>query len=204
MKKFFLVLALLIVALSSAFSQRLNSFGFDLGGYMIKAPKTAKGGDAYNPYIESSSSLMGLFYEREITSSIRVKGGGYANKQFNSVVSLHVPLEVNGNLIGESMLYLGYTAGLSANFNRLVVTGLRIPVSGTRADISIIKDFYVAPHAGFHAGLKYGRFDLRSCFLFHFLIPEIVEFTTEYPGVSESNTNGSIGFSIRFGGAYRF
>lgn len=174
---------------------------------MIRTPKTAKTGDTYNPYIEGSSNLVGLTYERRITNTLSLRSGGYLNKQFNSIVSVHVPLEVNGKLIGgksESMFYAGYACGMSFNFNRFVVTGFEFPAPNTNSEVDIKKDFYIAPHAGINAGVLIGRFDLKLQGLFHFLIPEIVDFTTTYQDISESNTNGNIGLSIRIGGAYWF
>ncbi len=174
---------------------------------MIRTPKIKKSGDVYNPYIEGSSSLVGLTYERRITNTLSLRSGGYLNKQFNSIISAHVPLEVNGKLIGgnsESIFYAGYTCGLSLNFIRLVVTGFESPAPNTSAEVDIKKDFYISPHAGISTGVMLGRFDLRLQGLFHFLIPEIVDFTTTYQEVSESNTNGNIGMSIRIGVAYCF
>lgn len=207
MKKYFLLMVILSIASHTLFAQRLNSIGLDLGGYMIRTPKSQKVGDIYNPYIEGSSSLVGLTYERKITNTFSLRGGGYFNKQFNSIISVHIPLELNGKLIGkssESMYYAGYTCGVSLNFNRLVVTGFEFPAPNTSADVDIEKDFYIAPHAGIHAGVKIGRIDIRVQGLFHFLIPEIADFTTTYDDISESNTNGSIGLSLRIGGAYCF
>jgi hypothetical protein len=205
--RYSVVIVILAFASNTLIAQHSNSIGLDLGGYMIRTPKSQKAGDTYNPYIEGSSSLVGLTYERKLTNSLSLGGGGYLNKQFNSIVSVHLPLEVNGKLIGvtnESLFYAGYTCGISLNFNRLVVTGFEFPAPNTSADVEIKKDFYVTPHAGLHAGVKMGRFDFRVQGLFHFLIPEFADFTTTYNDVSESNTNGSIGLSLRIGGAYCF
>ena len=207
MKKYYLLIVVFFIASNTLFSQHSNSVGLNFGGYMIRTPKTIKNGDVYNPYIEGSSSLVGLTYERKITNTLSVGGGGYFNEQFNSIVSVHVPLEVNGKLVGrnkESMFYAGYTCGISLNFNRLVVTGFQIPAPNTSADVEIKKDFYIAPHAGINAGVNIGRFDIRVQGLFHFLIPEIADFTTTYDDITESNTNGNIGLSLRIGGTYCF
>jgi hypothetical protein len=207
MKKYYLLLTLFSFVSNTLLSQHLNSIGLDFGGFMIRTPKTPKTGDAYNPYIEGSSSLVGITYERRITNTLSLRSGGYFNKQFNSIVSVHVPLEVNGKLIGgknESIFYAGYTGGISLNFNRFVTTGFEFPAPNTNAEVDIKKDFYVAPHAGIIAGILIGRFDFKLQGLFHFLIPEIVDFTTTHQGINESNTNGNVGLSIRIGGAYWF
>jgi len=192
--------------------QTYNSIGLDFGGYIVGTPKHAKAGDKYNSFMESSSSMVGLYYERYLGDlPYSIKGGFYLNEQFNSVISFHIPIEFNGNILGkrnEEGLFLGYTGGISCNFIKDITYGFRFPSPNTSSDIFISKDFYVSPHAGLNTGINFKRMTLSFSGLFHFLIPEYIKYETKYSvnntPITEYNSNKSIGVSLRAGISYRF
>lgn len=212
MKKNILLIITTVLWSKIAFSQYSNKIGLDFGGYAVATPKKNLSGDKYNSFMESSSSIVGLYYDRYLgESQFSIKGGFYFNKQFNSLVSFHIPLEINGNLLGkrdESTVFLAYTAGASLNFIREVVYSFRTPEPNTSSDILINKDFYIAPHFGLSTGLNFNRFGILVSGLFHFLVPEYVKYETTFEENSTTttqyNTNKSIGTSLRIGASYRF
>jgi hypothetical protein len=133
------------------------------------------------------------------------------NKQFNSILSYHIPVDFNGALYGirnEKGLFLGYTTGLSFNYIDNVVYGFRFPAPNTSSDIFIKKNFYIAPHLGFNSGLNFNRICLSIGGLFHILVPEFVTYQTSYlidnRAIIEINTNKSFGVSFKIGLSYRF
>jgi len=208
--RFFFLLGFLSVSVLS-FSQNLNNIGFDLGGYIVGAPKHKLTGDKYNPYMENKSGAFGIFYERYIGDyPYSIKTGFYYNYQFNCVRSIHIPIEFNGNLLGkrnESFAFLGYTGGFSYNKLIDIVSSITYFVEpGTNADVSIKKTSYLAPHLGLNAGINVNKFCFSGSLLYHFLIPEYMNFNTSYNNnkTIEQNTNSSYGISLRLGVSYRF
>lgn len=211
MKRSYIVLALVTIMAIPATAQKLNNIGFDFAAYVVRAPKHSLEGDKYNPYMENSSSAFGFFYERYLGHyPYSIKTGIYINKQYESVGSLHIPIEVNGSILGkrnQSFAYLGYTGGFS--YNRIIVESssiLHFPPEGTKATYTTKRSGYIAPHAGLNAGLNLGKVCLSGTFLYHFLVPEFMDYTVTYNNntVTEKNTNKNHGLSIRFGLSYRF
>ncbi len=192
-------------------AQNPNSVGLDLGGFSINTPRSNLSGDKFNAYISSYSSMFGFYYQRDFTR-IKVKSGFYLNKQFNSLISGHLPIELKGLLAGNpesSIASLNYIGGLSINFLNSIVHGFRFYDDDVISyDIEKTRNIYIAPHVGLNTGLRIGKVNLSGDVLFHFLIPEIVRYDTRYYSngdmVIESNSNGTWGISIRFGAALSF
>lgn len=189
---------------------RLNSIGLDYGGYAVVVPESSIE-NRKNPYMNSSSSIVGLFYERFLEKKpFSFKAGVYLNKQFESVISYHFPIEANGRLVGKKLdnpIFIGYTVGLS--YNRMHEVIYDIPFSNDiYSSVTITKDSYVAPHLGINAGVNIKRFRLTSSFLYHPFVPKFVEFTTKYQKDGqesiEYHTNKSTGVSLRIGLGYKF
>jgi len=207
-----LILSLILFhILNLILAQNPNSVGLDLGGFIINTPKSNFPGDKYNEYISSSSSMVGVYYQRNFTK-ISVKSGLYLNKQFYSLVSAHLPVEIKGIIIGDpetSIAGLNYVGGISMNFLSSIVHGFRFYDDDVISyDIEKTRNIYIAPHVGLNTGLRIGKVNLSGDVLFHFLIPEIVRYDTRYYSNSdiavEKNTNGSWGISFRFGAALSF
>lgn len=209
-------LCLLITALClsvASYAQRSNRVGIDMGFYAVGVPKHHLSGDTYNPNIKGGSSCVGVFYERGIIQSrYGIKVGLYPSMQFGSILSVHVPVEFNGNLLGcrdTSLFYLGYTGGLSLNVMhsaRSMIVALTDNLLD--ASVSIGRRVYVAPHMGLSAGFNWKRLAVATTGAFHFLIPEFAQFKTTFAengvAVTQTNTNASIGISLKVGVAYRF
>ena len=211
MKSIFLTVIISCINLT-ANCQKLNTIGVDFGGYAVGTPKYSKDGNEYNPFMKSSSSIVGFYYERFLgKNAFSVKSGIYLNKQFNSIISFYIPIEFNGNLLGKRNdvgFFLGYTGGKNYNFIKDVVYGFRVPAPNTSSDIFISKNKYASPHIGLNAGLNFKKISITICGLFHFLIPEFVKYETTYIDdnhkITEYNTNKTIGISFRTGMCYRF
>lgn len=208
---FFAICIALLSFLGSLKAQNPNSVGLDFGGFIINTPKSNFTGDKYNEYISSSSSMVGVYYQRNF-AKISIKSGLYLNKQFYSLVSTHLPVEIKGVIIGNpetSIAGLNYVGGISMNFLNSIVHGFRFYDDDVISyDIEKTRNIYIAPHVGLNTGLKVGKVNLSGDVLFHFLIPEIVRYDTRYYSNSdiiiENNTNGSWGISFRFGAALSF
>ena len=191
---------------------RLNSIGLDYGGYAVLVPESASIENRKNPYMNSSSSIVGLFYERFLEEKpFSFKAGIYLNKQFESVISYHFPVEASGRLIGKELdnpFFLGYTAGLSYNSISEIVTGFALIPEGVSYDISIIKNSYIVPHLGLNTGINLKKFRLTGSFLYHPFVPKFVEYETKYQKdgqeIIEYSNNKSTGLSLRIGLGYRF
>ena len=191
-----------------------NRIGFEYGGYIVSTPRNNLPGNKYNQYMVMSSSLIGLYYERLLNDTpFGLKTGVYLNKQFNSIISVQVPVEFNGNIFGrryENGFYAGYSAGLNFNFVSTVVSGyITVSQNNIVHDyIDIKKNFYLSPDVGVIAGVNLNRISLTAQCLFNFLIPEFVTYKTVYKNdqnkeVTEYNTNNNWGITFRFGLAYR-
>jgi hypothetical protein len=184
----------------------------DFGGYVVPSLKYNLPNNNYINYTENVSSLIGLNYERFLKSlPISVKGGFYINHQYRSVLSLHIPLEINGNLLGnrnESFAFLGYTGGFSYNKVIKVIKSFSMinVQEGFEDDISIKKENYLAPHAGLNAGFNFKKFSISTTLAFHFFVPEFVEYSVKNISKKtiEYNTNKNYGLSFRIGCSYRF
>ena len=191
---------------------RLNSIGLDYGGYAVLAPEGASIENRKNPYMNSSSSIIGLFYERFLEKKpFSFRAGAYLNKQFESVISYHFPVEASGRFVGKALdnpFFLGYTAGFSYNSISEIVTGFALIPEGVSYDISIIKNTYVVPHIGLNTGLNLKKFRLTGSFLYHPFVPKFVEYETKYqkdgPEIIEYTNNKSTGLSLRIGLGYKF
>lgn len=194
-----------------ALAKNPNSVGLDIGGFIINTPQNKLPGDKYNAYISSSSSMVGIYYQRDFTR-IKVKSGFYLNKQFFSLVSMHLPIEIKGVLAGNpesSIASLNYIGGLSINFLNSIVHGFRFFDDDVISyDIEKTRNNYIAPHVGLNTGLNIGKVNLSGDVLFHFLIPKIVSYHTQYnlngEITNENNSNNSWGISFRFGAAFSF
>ncbi len=191
---------------------RLNSIGLDFGGYAVLAPHKASVESRKNPYMSSSSSIVGLFYERLLEKKpFSFRAGVYLNKQFESVISYHLPIEASGRLVGKKLnnpIFIGYTAGLSYNYISQVVTGFVFVPEGVSYRIAITKDSYIVPHLGLNAGINKNKFRLTASFLYHPFVPKFVEYKTRYPKdgeeIIEYHTNKNTGISLRIGLGYKF
>ncbi len=191
---------------------KLNSIGLDYGGYAVLVPESASIENRKNPYMNSSSSIVGLFYERFLEEKpFSFKAGIYLNKQFESVISYHFPVEASGRLIGKELdnpFFLGYTAGLSYNSISEIVTGFALIPEGVSYDISIIKNSYIVPHLGLNTGINLKKIRLTGSFLYHPFVPKFVEYETKYQKdgqeIIEYSNNKSTGLSLRIGLGYRF
>lgn len=209
--RIFIVILLLFFLSILVKAQQCNNIGFDFGGFIVSAPKLKLVGDKYNPYLENRSALLGLYYERYLgESSYSLKSGLYFNYQFNCIRSFHVPVEFNGSILGkrnEKYLYLGYTGGFSYNSMIDVLSSVSYFVEpGTSADVAIKKSKYIAPHIGLNGGINFKRVCLSGIVLYHFLIPEFIDYKVTYNNhqVVEHNTNSRNGVSFRIGASYRF
>ncbi len=205
-------LMFVISTINATYAQRYNSIGFDfIGGYIVAAPKLQLEGDKYNPYTKNTSSTLGIYYEKHIEDyPFSIKGGVYFNYQFKCIRSIHIPIDLNGNILGKrnsSFVYLGYTAGASYNSIIDVFSSISYFVpQGTSAEVTIKKDSYLAPHIGFNSGINFKRFGLTGVILYHFFVPEFVNYKVMYNNLSitENNTNNNYGVTLRFGLNYKF
>ncbi len=216
MKKLGIILIFFLFGQAVFGQNYLNKIGFDFENYMIKTPKYNLPGNHYNPYMASTGGGFGFFYERHFKNrSFSLKTGGYLIKQFGSAVSVNIPVDFNGNILGkstETTLFLGYTAGFSMNIMATLATGsVFYPYEGKiiAFDISYKKHFYIAPHVGLNAGMNISRFCFTVQGLYDFFVPEFVNYKTVYKDdqgkeVTEYNTNNNWGLTFRFGLAYRF
>jgi len=209
------ILLLLLVAQALSAQDYYNRIGFEYGGFIVNTPKYNLPGNKYNQYMIRSSSLVGFYYERFLnTTPFGLKTGIYLNKQFNSIISVQVPVEFNGSIFGrryENGFYAGYSADLNFNFVTTVVSGyLTISQNNTIHDyIDIKKNFYLSPDVGVIAGINLNKISLTGQCLFDFFVPEFVSYKTVYKNdqdkeITEYNTNGNWGITFRFGLAYRF
>ena len=208
----FIILLLFVQALSA--QDYYNRIGFDYGGYLVKTPKYDLAANKYNQYMVMSSSMVGLYYERLLNDTpFGLKTGVYLNKQFNSIISVQLPVEFNGNFFGrryENGFYIGYSVGLNCNFVTTSVSGY-ITVSqdnSAKGYIEIKRKFYLSPDVGVIAGINLNKISLTGQCLFNFLVPEFVTYKTVYKNtqgkeITEYNTNGNWGITFCFGLAYR-
>ncbi len=213
-KRVFFGLLLLLFAQALFAQDYYNHIGFDYGGFLVKTPKYDLTGNKYNQYMVMSSSMVGLYYERLLNDTpFGFKTGIYLNKQFNSIISVQLPVEFNGNIFGkryENGFYVGYSAGLNCNFVTTMVSGY-ITVSqdnSVKGYVDIKRKFYLSPDVGVITGINLNKISLTGQFLFNFLVPEFVTYKTVYKNaqgkeITEYNTNGNWGITFRFGLAYR-
>lgn len=199
---------------SLVFAQNKSSIGFDMGGYAVSAPKHMMSGNVRNKYIDGGSSFRGIFYDRFIcNAAYSIKTGVYMSEQFDALVSLHIPIEFNGNIFGHrdsTMFFVGYTGGIGVNIALDVDEGIVFLSPGTtNVGVDWKKNFYVAPQVGFNAGFNYWRISVLCSATLSFLVPEFAEFTTSFAEDNgqaqvQTNTNSNMGISIKLGVAYRF
>lgn len=215
MKKSIFIFAFVLLAQVLPAQTYLNKIGFDfLSPYMVKTPKYNLPGNKYNPYLElSTSHSFGIFYERYFKKRpFSIKTGAYLNTQFNSLVTVYVPVEFNGDVFGkgsETTLYVGYTAGFNLNFFVASTGSLVYAPNVTYMNSSIKKRFYIAPYAGIHAGINLNHIFFSFQGLFNFFVPEFVTYKIVYKNkagkeVTEYNTNNNWGVTIRAGMGFRF
>ncbi len=213
--KYLLLIFILFISLQNivlAQKPKLNSIGLDFGGYVVVVPESASIENRENPYMNSSSNIVGLFYERFLEEKpFSFKAGIYVNRQFDALISYHFPVEVNGRLVGRELnnpFFLGYTAGFSYNSISEIVTGFALLSQGVSYDISIIKNSYIVPHIGLNTGFNLKNFRLTGSFLYHPFVPKFIEYETKYQKdgreIIEYANNKSTGVSLRIGLGYRF
>ena len=193
-------------------SQYKNSIELDFGGgYIVFTPKHSLHGDQFNPYLDHNSGMSGLNYERNLgLGRYAIKAGGAVVKQ-GRAGSVHVPVQLNRNFIGErgkSRFNAGFAVGVGFNYFFSMDGGVFIPF-GAECDVSFKKRFYLAPHTGVGAALNLGRFAITTDFLFHCFIPEFLLYTVSYTDtqnnrIVEYNTNRNIGVTLNFGIMCRF
>lgn len=203
----------MLVMSTSVFAQQKNRVGFDLGGYAVSAPKKILSGNGRNQFIAGGSSFRGIFYDRAICNNMySVKTGVYISKQFDALMSVHIPVEFNGSIFGKrdsTMGFFGYSAGLGFNYGFDVDKGIYLLGEGTHAiDVEWNKKFYIAPQIGFNAGLNVWRISVLCSATMSFWVPEFAKFTTTFTEngeqLTQTNTNSNMGISLKLGLAYRF
>lgn len=220
------ILLLLVMGTLSAQNYR-NNIGIDFtGADYVYSPKYNLPGNSKNLFISNSyGHVAGLFYERFLKNpSYSIQSGIYYVKQFTEtsgpggvIYSVDIPVEFNGDLLGKEMktrLFLGYTGGLGFHFvgghsgrgASLFYTRQEGPSS---YEVYPKKHFFIAPYAGIHTGVNFWNMCFSFRLFYDFLIPKFVTFKTTYQNsqgttVTEYNTNGSYGFSFRFGLSYKF
>lgn len=222
----FIILLFLVQALNA--QEYKNNIGIDfMGANYVHSPKYNLPGNSKNPFISYSiGNVIGLFYEHFLKNpSYSIQSGIYYVKQFSetsgpggySIYSVDIPVEFNGDLLGKKLktrLFLGYTGGLGFHFvgghsgegYNQIYTKQEGPSS---YEVYPKKHFYIAPYAGIHTGVNFWNMCFSFRLLYDFLIPKFVTFKTIYQNsqrttVTEYNTNGSYGFTVRFGLSYKF
>jgi hypothetical protein len=184
----------------------------DIGGaYTVFAPKHTLYGDKFNPYLNNSSGMLGLYYERYLGSEKYAIKAGCAIVKQGIVRSLQIPIQLGGNIIGErstSRINVGFVSGIGLNSMFFITKSGFIPLD-TQCDISLKRQFYFAPHIGVNAAVNLRRFAITSEFLFHCFIPEFLLYKVSYMDMQnnrivEYNTNRNIGMTLKFGLMYRF
>ncbi len=215
MKKL-LIIVFLFFFNQSLFAQAyMNKVGFDVfSGYIVNTPKYKLPGNQYNTLMNSTSGMFGVYYERFLkNNALSLKTGVYFNYQFQAVKSINIPVEFNGDVFGKrnkTALFAGYTVGLSFNDVYSNSGGNRFFYDNIiYYEMTIKKQFYVAPYVGINVGLNFHRFGVTANMLFNFLVPEFVAYKTVYKNdqgkeIIEYNTNDNWGITFRLGLAYRF
>ncbi len=147
-----------------------------------------------------------------------LESGIYFNHLFyytgepNSLKSISVPIDINGNLLGKrriTRIFWGYTAGIDLNFLAHDVASSSDWLTGAVYQVSPKKYFFIAPKIGLNAGINFWNMCLSFHYLFHFLVPEFLTFKTVYENdqnkeITEYNTNKHWSTTFRMGLSYRF
>jgi|GEM_PF-6687641 len=206
-----IVISSILTIFFHTWGQQNNKIGFEFGSYIIATPKYNLTSNQFNPYTELVSGMFGIFYQRHLNDvPFAIRSGLFFNYQYKCLRSFHVPVEIQGYIIGKkptSFFQLGCIGGIS--YNRLVdilSTVFYFSPPGTNAKIEIQKYNYLAPHIGMMLALNLKRINITGEYLFHFLVPNFIKYTVKYNNLSveEHNTNRNYGYSLRFGIAYQF
>ncbi len=217
-----LILFLFLAQMVSAQKKYNNNIGLDFIAFNnIGVPKYNLPGNAYNSFIgDALGSSSGLYYERFLKkpSSLSLESGIYFNHLFyytgepNSLKSISVPIDINGNLLGKrriTRIFLGYTAGIDLNFLAHDVASGSDWITGAVYQVSPKKYFFIAPNIGINTGINFWNMCFSLHFSYHFLIPEFLTFKTVYENdqkkeITEYNTNKGWSTTFRMGLSYRF